>query len=260
MQHINGITLAVWFKFSGLFLALSQSKILNHRQRKSQINKNILAYNKMSHANRKFLSSLFWQLSVAKYATLTFTSPFPVPSYFHLLSSAWKIDLQSRVPHYLPTSCHMLKKKSLLWLILTGRRPGKETGSWKALGSKVTPFSYSQNVQFMVLGLVPSILSNKPSSHTLPVKSSKPSTGVCCQAWWLKFNSGNLHSKRELTPTSCSIIFTCTPWYVVTCAHIHMHTHIHIHTYRKTLTKQFTTSFWQLKNKDPLDKVVGAHW
>lgn len=90
LQHINGITLAVWFKFSGLLLALSQSKILNHWQRKSQINKNILAYNKMSHANRKFLSSLFWQLSVAKYARLTFTSPFPVPSYLHLLSSAWK--------------------------------------------------------------------------------------------------------------------------------------------------------------------------
>lgn len=43
--------------------------------------------------------------------------------------------------HFLPTSCHMLdKEKILLRLLLKTGDLGLATGSWKALGSKITFF------------------------------------------------------------------------------------------------------------------------
>lgn len=94
----------------------------------------------------------------------------------------------------------------------------------------------------MVLGLVPSILGSKPSSHTLPVKGFKQ-----VQVFAAKPDDSKsilrTNTARELTPTVV-LLFS----YV--CHGVYAHVHTQVHTYRKILIKQFTTYYIFLTSQE----------
>lgn len=132
-----------------IILPLSQPKILNHLLCKSQINKNILAYNKILQANRKFLSSLVLLSMLC--------SPLPVASSHYRPTSIMCLHEEEREPLTIclpPAICQIKRSPSMAYL----KRQEVWLSSRKLKGTRFS-FPYSQNVQFMALELAPSTLA-----------------------------------------------------------------------------------------------------